>query len=67
MLRELVTPAWISEQMRKRVWSDTRLANKIGVHPRLVQYWRAGKRHPNVENVEALLKVFGYKIEVKHE
>lgn len=66
MLRELVTPHWISLRMDEGNVTCRQLADALGVTDRVVSLWRNGKRRPDVGNTEKLLHFFGYEIEVRH-
>lgn len=42
-----MTPKQIKDIRKKRGWSQKRLAEKVNVTERTVQYWEAGTRNPS--------------------
>lgn len=45
---------WLKQQLKRRQWSQSRLAAAAGVTPTAVSLWLAGKRLPDAESCDKI-------------
>ena len=50
---------WINEHLKKKGWTQTKLAEELDVSQPLINHWVKGRQRPNAEMREKLVEVFG--------
>ncbi|EMM0378113.1 helix-turn-helix domain-containing protein [Pluralibacter gergoviae] len=55
-----ITTYRINRLLREKAWSQSMLAQKLGVTQQTIQKWVKGKASPSMENIDRLVDVTGY-------
>ena len=55
-----ITTYRINRLLKERNWSQTDLAQRMGVTQQTIQKWAKGKTSPSMENVDKLSEITGY-------
>lgn len=64
MLEDIIAdfPSWLRREMTKAHISRKRLADKLGVYVRTVDWWRGGQGFPRADRFAQMLRMFGYDV-----
>lgn len=55
---------WIRERRLERGWSQSRLANKVGLQGNSIMRYESGTQWPPLDVAEAIINVLGGKLEL---
>lgn len=51
--------AWIASMLRSRRWTQTDLAERMGVDQSMISKWVRGARNPDIPRCESIARAFG--------
>lgn len=54
---------WLLDQMRRRDWNQTDVAERVGTHSSVVSRWVRGERVPDTKSIDKIADVFGLPVD----
>jgi transcriptional regulator with XRE-family HTH domain len=64
MSRDAAFASWFQHQLRRREWSQSDAARKLGVSTGVISHWYNGKRLPEPRSCDLIADVFGVSVDL---